>query len=159
GGSAVLGGVSNAPGGAVWASGEFCVRGCGTSTAVLRPLVLRWDGSSWSQVSVPELPGAGTLVGISAGTDGTAWTVGYLCTSGCGTATEIDSAITLHWDGARWSQVASPSDGKYVVLSSVSVDRDGTAWAAGVMCSSGCGTAQQVVHPLILRWNGKLWVA
>lgn len=158
GGGAVLAGVIAGPLSTAWAVGEFCVPGCSSGSHV-QPLLLRWDGSRWSQVAGPSLAGVAQLTAVSLGPAGTAWAVGHLCPSGCGTATESDQLLVLRWDGARWSQVSSPTERTAAVLSGVTVAPDGTAWAAGVLCSSACGTAQQVVHPVILRWNGKSWAA
>jgi hypothetical protein len=70
------------------------------------------------------------------------------------------STVILHWDGAKWSRVHSPSPGAVAILWSVSADADGTAWAVGYYCAPvGCeyGYGGFSGHTLILRWNGSVW--
>ena len=97
---AYLTAVSTAPGGAVWAVGFTCPFCLGSQ---VQPLILRWDGIAWARVASPSPPGADFLNGVSAGPGGTAWAVGYTCTSACGTDAESDRTLILHWDGTRWA--------------------------------------------------------
>jgi hypothetical protein len=69
----------------------------------------------------------------------------------------LDRTLILRWDGTTWSRVASPSPGRNAVLNGVSAAPDGTAWAVGDSCMSGCGTASEIDRTLILRWNGTTW--
>ena len=76
-------------------------------------LILRWDGSSWSQAATPALGSDALLAAVSAGPGGTAWAVGSSCTPGCLATRAITRALILRWDGTVWSQAASssPADG------------------------------------------------
>jgi len=70
----------------------------------VRTITLHWDGTSWSQIPAPDpSPVDNELFGVSATSSDDAWTVGYE-QSGRG----IDITLAMHWDGASWSQVASP---------------------------------------------------
>jgi hypothetical protein len=57
-------------------------------------------------------------------------------------------SLILHWNGAVWKQVPSPSPGTATNLASVSATSAGDAWAVG---SIG------YLKTLILHWNGKVW--
>jgi hypothetical protein len=91
--------------------------------------ILRWNGSTWVQVSSPTTKSLFSVVMLSA-TDG--WAVGGLFTVG---------STILHWNGNAWIEVNSPATN---TLWSVSVVSAADAWAVG-----DGGT--------ILRWNGNVW--
>jgi hypothetical protein len=151
--------VSAGPGGSAWAAGRSCVSGCGTASAVVRTLILRWHGGSWSRAASPSPGRTAVLWGVSAGPGGSAWASGFSCVSGCGTASAVDRTLILRWHGGSWSRAASPSPGRGADLVSVSAGPGGSAWAAGFSCVSGCFTASEVDRTLILRWDGTGWVA
>lgn len=79
----------------LWAVGTY---GAGRS---LRPLVLHGDGSSWSQVAVPNPGGKNgtTLTSVSADASDDAWAVGYF-----DNGDEVQQ-IVEHWDGSAWTVV------------------------------------------------------
>jgi len=141
--------VSTAPDGTAWAVGNFCASACGTSSELHRTLILRFDGATWRRVTSPSPGRSAFLTGVAVGPDGTGWAVGYSCTSGCDTVSEVDRTVILRWDGTAWSGVASPSPGRSAILNGVSVAPSGGAWAVG--SSDG--------RTLLLRWNGTAWVA
>jgi len=157
-GNAFLASVSSGPDGRAWAVGYSCVSACGTGAAVDRALILRWDGTSWTQVRSPS-PGNAFLASVSSGPEGGTWAVGYSCVSACTTASEVDQTLILRWDGTAWSQVVSPSYGRRALLSSVLATGSGTAWTVGYTCVSRCDTASEKDKTLVLRWNGTTWVA
>ena len=117
---ALLLGVSAGPGGTAWAVGDSCMSGCGTRSAVYRMLIMHWDGKAWSLVTGPSLGSDAYLYDVSAGPGGSAWAVGYICTSGCHTASEADQMLILRWDGTSWSRAATPGLGSAALLDSVS---------------------------------------
>ena len=117
---ALLLGVSAGPGSTAWAVGDSCMSRCGTASAVYRMLILHWDGKAWSLVTGPGLGSDAYLYGVSAGPGGSAWAVGYICTSGCHTASEADQMLILRWDGTSWSQAAAPGLGSSALLDAVS---------------------------------------
>ena len=83
-----------------------------------------------SSQRLPLSPIPGQLIGVSAGPDGSAWAAG---------STTSGRALIVHWNGAVWSQAASPGPGGTALLHGVSAGPDGSAWAAGNTCASGCG--------------------
>jgi hypothetical protein len=63
---------------AVSANEAWAVGFAGTFTD-LRALVLRWDGSAWSEVALPVIAGRGSyLYGVHATSSTNVWAVGYL---------------------------------------------------------------------------------
>lgn len=103
----------------------------------------------------------GVLAGVSTvPSSSKAWAVGADCVSACGTATEVDATLVLHYDGTSWTQVASPNPGGvFSELAGVKALSDTNVWAVGDYCVSSCSstTTQPVEHTLILHWNGTAW--
>jgi hypothetical protein len=89
------------------------------------------------------------LNGVSARSHSDAWAAGYFSTSSGGTKT-----LVLHWNGAGWTEVASPSPGGSAgtALSGVDAVSASCVWAVG--STSPFGT---VGTTLILHWNGSTW--
>jgi carboxypeptidase family protein len=107
-----------------------------------KPLVERWDGSSWSIVDVPDITGA-ELYGVAAVAPNDVWMAG--------TFNNTRESLVLHWDGGSVQRVATPNPGAnrndlYAVTAVAADD----VWAVGSK-SSG------VTDPLALHWNGAKW--
>ena len=164
-GNTFLSGVSAAPGGRAWAVGSYCYLCSSSALSQERnqTVVLHWDGAQWSQVPSPSPAGNAGLNSVSTGAGGTAWAVGYYCAPRC-TNTDVTSGpylghtLILRWNGTAWVRVPSPSPGDADTLLAVAVGDGGIAWAAGITCSSHCGTSAAIYQTLILRWNGTAWV-
>jgi serine/threonine protein kinase len=156
--NAVLHSVSIGPRGTAWAAGTYCTMGCGTLSAVRHTLILHWNGRAWSQIYSPSPGQSSFLYGVSAGPGKSAWAIGTSCATACGTNSGVDRTLILHWDGTKWSKVASPSPGRNATLNGVSAGPGGSAWAAGDVCVSGCRTDSEIDRTLMLRWDGVAWV-
>jgi hypothetical protein len=149
-----------------WAVGSFCVRRCQGAGEVDRPLILRWNGASWSKVAGPDASpgpgGADVLTGVTGVTARNVWAVGYSCAKRCAPVSSGDAGgrtLILHWNGASWARVPSPNPGPGGDdLTGVSAISATSAWAVGNTCAAACGNTT-VFHPLILRWNGTSWSA
>jgi hypothetical protein len=91
-----------------------------------------------------------------------AWAVGSFCAKHCEPVLSGDVAgrsLILHWNGTRWSRVASPNAGKGGnTLSGISAISATSGWAVGNSCAAACQSSS-VIHPLMLRWNGIRWSA
>jgi hypothetical protein len=131
----------------IWAGG---VDTNGLTSGVIE----HWDGKAWSVVPSPQ-PGGnlGTVVrGISAVSPDDVWAVGAQ-----GNPPGGDPAPTLieHWDGAEWSVVQSPSQGRaWSVLTDVSADSPSDAWAYGTFSNDA---SQPLVKLLFVHWDGTTW--
>ena len=86
----------------------------------------------------------GFLQSVAAVSARDAWAVGRAGAEGCGCA----KPLIVHWDGAAWSRVPSPTPaGGVGTLSAVAFTAARDGWAVG--------TAGD--RPLILRWDGAQW--
>jgi hypothetical protein len=138
-----LTGVSANAKGNAWAVGQFFAGVGGSST-----LILRWNGSNWTQVTSPNPGTSGNfLTGTSIVSKNNAWAVGFQDSG------STQSTVILHWDGVNWTQVPSPSPGPRInILNAVSADSASDAWAAG-------WDAKRAGKNLLLHWNGATWTA
>lgn len=108
--------------------------------------IQRWNGSKW----VTQYSNAGERIfGISALSPTNAWAVGDLATANDGKAT-----VVLHWNGTRWTRVASPNPTHYNTLTSVRTVSSANIWAVGC---HGANVACSANDTLILHWNGTKW--
>ena len=89
------------------------------------------------------------LFGVSAVSGTDAWAVGRYTNN----TTHVVDTLVLHWNGAAWSRVPSPSPGPGgSVLLGVNAVSAADAWAVGF--SQGTTGSQAT---LILHWNGRAW--
>jgi len=105
------------------------------------PLILHWNGTSWSPAALSGVSGPGGLTSVAAASPRDAWAVG----------TDSSGAVVLHWNGKKWYTVSFP-DQATAIVSSVAVAPDGTAWLAGGVPNSS-GDYQSLVE----EWNGNAW--
>jgi hypothetical protein len=145
-----LNGVSANSATDAWAVGYY-----GKTTGAEETLVLHWNGTKWSKVASPN-PGGTTsssdisyLIGVSADSATDAWAVGYY-----GTAF-AEETLVLHWNGTKWSKVASPNPGGTTsnFLTGVSAHSATDAWAVGGYINPTTGASET----LALHWNGTKW--
>jgi hypothetical protein len=64
-------------------------------------------------------------------------------------------AVVLHWNGAAWKQVPSPSPRPSAELAGVAAASARSAWAVGYTFNST--GSKPPPKALILRWNGTTW--
>jgi hypothetical protein len=124
-----------------WAVGDY------TNSSGTWTLILRWNGTSWTQVPSPNPSGgdldANYLSSVTATSATNAWAVGeYAASAGSQT-------LILHWDGTTWTQVTSPNPGSGETLSAVAATSASRAWTVGHYSNPG--------ETLAIRWNGTAW--
>lgn len=151
-----------------WAVGAYCTAACNTGSAVVRGLILQWNGTAWTKVAIPNPPGAVivNLQGVTIRSPSDAWAVGDYCTStpcySGGPA--VPHRLILHWNGSAWRMVASPDPGGSYgsSLSAVTALSSSSAWAVGSYgtkpSSSGVCPGCPGSKSLVLHWNGSTWV-
>jgi hypothetical protein len=128
----------------IWAVGSASD---GTSS---KTLIEHWNGTAWIMVPSPS-PGNSfnKLNGVRVVSANDAWAVGVYADGGTSRKTMV-----LHWNGAAWTQVASPSPGGSGTdnyLFAVAATSPSDAWAVGeIVTSTG-------IQTLILHWNGTTW--
>jgi hypothetical protein len=159
GSSSWLRAIATGQGSTAWAVGGFCAARCGTSSAVDHPLILRWDGKTWTQVASPTPASSSWLRAVTVAKGGQAWAVGAVQTAFPKEVSYAIDPLILHWAGSGWTQLASPVNGTNASLDGVAVDPHGGAWAVGHSCVSACLTHFETDRPLILHWSGKNWLS
>ena len=111
----------------------------------LTPIVYRWNGTAWRQVSPGAIPDS-SLRDVAAISDNDVWAVGYQEDGG-----EGDLTVTLHWDGVRWTRVSSPNPSSENYLTGVAAVTANDVWAVGYK------ETDTVYGVLILHWDGSAW--
>lgn len=115
------------------------------------PLALRCSVIACAPVSLPQAGTVGRLRGITSFGENDVWAVG-----------ESDNrTLVVHWDGADWAVVPSPSPDQYVdVLHAVGGVASNDLWAVGRM---GRNKADTGIPPgtrtLAMHWDGQDWTA
>jgi hypothetical protein len=105
------------------------------------PLILRKSGPKWSRMATPRHT-LGTLWGVTELSARDAWSVGD---------TSTGKTLVMHWNGAKWRVVPSPTRGHSDVLLGVAAISSKLVWAVG-----SSGTYPNTSF-LMERWNGKRW--
>ena len=81
-----------------WAVGTYGHQGLMTPAG--KPLVLHWDGTSWTQATAPFFGGFSGLGGVSAVSATNAWAVGSVDSG----SHFIPTTLILHWNGTTWTR-------------------------------------------------------
>lgn len=143
-------GISCVSRGNCWAVGEY-----GTGIRQHRTLAVHWDGSAWSQVSVPNpggAPGAWALTAVSCTAASNCWAVGHHIRHDGN-----DLNLALHWNGSQWSWGPTPEPdlARHGVrhLNGVSCTGQASCWAVGF---SAIRPASISVTEA-LHWDGTRW--
>ena len=137
----------------VWAVG-FSPHPSGTPLYIRQTLTEHWDGKSWSVIPSPNPAGKTYVIlnGVAAIAANDVWAVGH---SGDPSSIPLQT-LTMHWDGAAWSIIPSPSPGTYNgnVLTAVSAVSSNDVWAVGWYQSGPTG---QEGGALTMHWDGVSW--
>ena len=124
-------------------------------------LIERWDGTSWTIVTSPNIgsPVPNTaasvpniLAGVTCASTSECWAVGYYHVSVNGIGTVYQTLIE-RWDGSAWTIVISlsTSTAQYNLLAGVTCASTSDCWAVGTYYN---GSADQT---LIEHWDGTAW--
>jgi hypothetical protein len=139
----VLWGVDALSAGSAWAVGA----GGHTTDPTQRPMIQRWNGTSWSMTATPTPSSGGQLRDVDAVSATSAWAVGFAPTS------NGDNTLIERWTGSTWSIVPSPNRSTLNYLMSVKAFSANDAWAVGDNNVPGTLRFQTLVQ----RWNGTRW--
>jgi hypothetical protein len=130
----------------------WAVGGYGRFGSVIRLVneVLHWNGKKWSKISVFS-PAKGMefwsyLESLSCTSARNCWA------SGLTTTHKALVNETMHWNGAKWRKVATPSPmgSGFTQLDSISCGSPSDCWAVGSIDPGA--TLNQALH-----WNGHKW--
>ena len=124
--------------GDLWAVGE-ATKSFTDGVSTTRTLIEHWDGTAWTRVPSPNV-GAGNnaLSGVVARGAADVWAVGY--DDDVTGDIPVRKTLTLHWNGSRWSVVASPNAGSGDNWLSDAVSASGTAGQVFANGNSAAGT-------------------
>jgi len=108
------------------------------------PLVLRFDGTAWTEVEVPDEVD-GVLNDVAALAPNDVWAVGSVGDP----AASLERALVLHWDGAVWAivDVRRAIGGGKALLRDIDAVSPTDLWVVGY----------QHNQPLVLRFDGQAW--
>jgi hypothetical protein len=126
----------------VWAAGSWW-------DAKEHPLVARWDGTDWTNLSAPDAPEGGETYRSLAAVDATA--AGDVWAAGTTESPSSNTPLILHQDGAAW-QVADLPAGPGI-LNDVDMRSADDGWAVGQTSDTDVAT-----QPLILQMRSGAWV-
>lgn len=117
-------------------------------TSNTQTLSEQWNGTTWSVVASSNAAmDARSLSAVAAVSASEAWAVGN-----SGVANGYYQTLIEHWNGQKWSIVASSNPGSLgSLLSAVTVVSASNAWTVG-QYSSGQNASTLVEH-----WNGSAW--
>jgi hypothetical protein len=108
-------------------------------------LALHWDGTTWSIMSTPNVPGAfdTALAGVACAAPTDCFAVGYSHT------TLLTSTLVERWDGASWTILTTPNPQN---------SADNELAAVSCYASTRCMAAGTSDHgTLVEKWNGRDW--
>lgn len=114
----------------VWAVGIALNYSAGTANT----LVEHWNGRQWSVMSSPNAGEGNVLMQVNAFSANNVWAVGYYYPTKKDQQNSISRTLTEHWDGTRWSIIASPNPKmpSWNALNAVAtVPGTNNVWAAG----------------------------
>ncbi len=116
---------------------------------IYQTLVEHWDGTKWSIVASPNVMNSNSVLsGLSILTANNIWAVGGYYDLNL----HRDFTLVEHWDGTKWSIVASPNVGTdFCQLYGVAAISANTVWAVG--------EDDQIPPAFTLteHWNGTQW--
>lgn len=114
--------------------------------------VLRWDGTRWRRMFVPQIGYSVRVTGIAALSDADVWIIGSSwATPGPYTRPRF---LAMHWDGAHWNDTPLPSVPAGYRLSSIAATSGSDVWAVGADSEKVMSTT---IRSLIFHWNGVTW--
>jgi len=129
----------------VWAVGNFSSSGVPEQT-----LTLHWNGKKWSVVKSPNVSSQDSeLMAVSAVSTNDVWAVGDSHTT-----SPVFQTLTEHWNGHKWSIMASPNPGAQLnELFGVAAVSTNDVWAVGSFALTGFSPSQTLIE----HWNGTSW--
>ena len=124
-----------------------------TPTPTLTPSVTPDCASLWTIVDSPNVGFGGSfLLGVASVAQNDVWAIGYYTDS-----MAVEQTLIEHWDGVRWSVVASPDVGTtgsaHNRLHGIAAVSANDIWAVGYF--QPIATSQR--STLILHWDGSSW--
>ncbi|MFZ0667678.1 MAG: hypothetical protein WAM97_18155 [Acidimicrobiales bacterium] len=136
-----------------WAVGTYADK-----EALDAPLAEHWDGSAWSQASVPQPTGQqAKFNAVDDLAPDDAWAVGTSFSGGAG-ATPAGLTLIEQWNGTTWTILPSPNGatgtpGDTNLLDAIAGTGPDDLWAAGWVLNNKLN----ILTLLFEHWNGTSW--
>lgn len=127
-----------------WAVGQAL-----TDRGRIRPLVVRFDGTTLERVALPRFDRRPTLAAVEAVSPIDVWVVGDQHRRNLNS-----DAFAMHWDGSAWTNVTVPRPGKSSSLSAIRAFAPDDIWAAGHWLRRG---EELRAEPLLVHFDGATW--
>jgi hypothetical protein len=146
----VLTGISGDSAGDVITIGEGTIP---TSSGwVAEALAYRWNGTAWSQLTVPGSVTYDEMEHIQAFSPTDAWAVGV----GSSATTGAAVATALNWNGTTWTPVTTPvSTANDLTVNAISGTSASDIWVVGETVTPGYHNRQ--FTSVIMHYNGSSW--
>jgi hypothetical protein len=109
--------------------------------------ILHWDGAQWTAAMSTTTTVSTTLVELDMVSSTEGWAVGADLVPNPARL-DLYDPVLLHWNGANWSRVDVPYQGKWLVLMGIDMVSATDGWIVGF----GEGFVSKT-----LRWNGQTW--
>jgi hypothetical protein len=130
-----------------WAVGYY-----EASSGAPTPLILRYNGTSWTQLRGARVPGATSniLYTVAVVDPNDVWAAGTYYDYANG----LTEAMIQHWDGTTWTIVPCPSPGEYLTteINQLVALSANDVWAFGDYNDSETGLITLIEH-----WDGSAW--
>jgi hypothetical protein len=141
----ILEGVATVSSDDVWAVGSMETGGGSRD----RSLVEHWNGSSWSQIPIPDPAGSDFLKKVAVVSAEDVWAVGSQAPP-----TGKLRPLAMHWNGSRWSVVPVPRVNRDSRFTDVVAIGPNDVWAVGHAFEP---SIPSMSRPLTEHWDGSAW--
>jgi hypothetical protein len=134
---------------AISATNAWAVGLTDNSSGQWAPLVMHWNGSTWTIVSSPNPDGDAVLQAVSSASANDIWAVGVTSSSPTGCVSHCET-FAMHWDGSTWTVVSTPNPSSSYLnaLLGVAVIGGDDVWAVG---------STDFETTLFTHWDGSSW--
>lgn len=117
-------------------------------------LVLHWNGTTWARIPSPNPDPFSNVLHAVGGSPRDLWAVGQQARSKTSTGVPPGTrTLAIHWDGSRWTTLATPNVGDENTLRGVVSNAPGVMTAVGMFVDPSAG----VLRTLAERWSGTSW--
>jgi hypothetical protein len=119
---------------------------------VAEALAYRWNGTAWSQLTVPSSVTYDEMEHVQAFSSTDAWAIGV----GSSATTGATVATALNWNGTTWTQVKTPvSTTNNLSINAISGTSANDIWVVGQTVTPGYHNRQ--FTSVIMHYDGSLW--
>jgi hypothetical protein len=137
----------------VWVAGDGLDYTGSTPSSPDTAFIQHWNGSSWTQYTLPAHPNGDFLVDVQ-GTSNDLWAVGG---QGQPLSSTQDNVLIEHWNGTVWSDSGGVTPDMSANLFGLGYLAADNVYAVGASAYANPGTTLETDHAVVERWNGTSW--